>query len=154
MAEPSFGFWVSDNFYELDPAYHHPDKRRAVLFPDDVAFTDCGSIILLSITTTTKAILAIYLARYNTGDDNVPYDPSLARCQAVLVNGPWTEISIVSCGVQDGIFELSYAKYVVKMGLEAPWVTEAVMENRPEQGTADTPGFGMLLYNLRLSNST
>ncbi|KAK0451260.1 chondroitin AC/alginate lyase [Desarmillaria tabescens] len=95
-----------------------------------------------------------YLARYNMGDDDVPYDPSWARCQAVLVNGPWTEISNASRGVQDGIFELPYAKYVVKMGLEAPWVTKAVMANRPEQGTADTPGFGTLLYNLRSSNST
>lgn len=39
-----------------------------------------------------------YAARYNLGYE-VPYDPKFYRCEAILVNGPWSAPSALSRGV-------------------------------------------------------
>lgn len=39
-----------------------------------------------------------YAAKYNLGED-VPYNPKFYRCEAILVNGPWSAPSPISRGV-------------------------------------------------------
>lgn len=41
---------------------------------------------------------AEYSAKYNLGND-VPYDPKFYRCEAILINGPWSAPSNISRGL-------------------------------------------------------
>lgn len=41
---------------------------------------------------------AEYSAKYNLGHD-VPYDPKFYRCEAILINGPWSAPSTISRGL-------------------------------------------------------
>lgn len=49
---------------------------------------------------------AEYTARYNLGEE-VEYDRNFYRCEAILVNGPWSAPSNVSRGVTPGAFDVS-----------------------------------------------
>ena len=42
-----------------------------------------------------------YSANYNLGND-VPYDPKFYRCEAILINGPWSAPSNISRGIAQG----------------------------------------------------
>ncbi|KAL1878549.1 hypothetical protein VTK73DRAFT_7890 [Phialemonium thermophilum] len=69
---------------------------------------------------------AEYTAKYNLGHD-VPYDPKFYRCEAVLINGPWSAPSNISRGVSTGIpkvWDILYYQYVVKRGLCAPYTIQ------------------------------
>lgn len=74
---------------------------------------------------------AEYSAEYNLGN-TVTYDPSWYRCEAVLVNGPWSQIAEYGRGITSDypIWNLYYYEYVVKRGLEATWTAQA----RDEEG--------------------
>ncbi|KAI9170615.1 chondroitin AC/alginate lyase [Paramyrothecium foliicola] len=70
-----------------------------------------------------------YAAKYNL-NETVPYDPRFRRCEAVLVNGPWKEISEAKRGVVVGSTKsaavwdvLHYS--ALSRGLKAPWTAKA-----------------------------
>ena len=75
---------------------------------------------------------AEYAAKYNLGND-VPYDPKFYRCEAILINGPWSAPSPISRGVgwltrtsqTTMVWDILYYQYVVKRGLPAPWTIQA-----------------------------
>lgn len=46
-----------------------------------------------------------YIARYNLGEE-VDYDRNFYRCEAILVNGPWSAPSNISRGVTAGAFDV------------------------------------------------
>ena len=48
-----------------------------------------------------------YAAKYNLGYD-VDYDRKFYRCEAILVNGPWSQPSNISRGVTPGVFDVSF----------------------------------------------
>ncbi|KAK6948054.1 hypothetical protein Daesc_009818 [Daldinia eschscholtzii] len=54
---------------------------------------------------------AEYTARYNLGYE-VPYDPKFYRCEAILVNGPWSAPSSISRGVASGphVWDVSFSQ--------------------------------------------
>ncbi|KUL89563.1 hypothetical protein ZTR_04477 [Talaromyces verruculosus] len=67
---------------------------------------------------------AEYTAKYNLGYD-VPYDQNFYRCEAILVNGPWSGPSTIGRGYEESpaVWDILYYQYVVKRGLNAPWTT-------------------------------
>lgn len=46
-----------------------------------------------------------YIAKYNLGYD-VPYDRKFYRCEAILVNGPWSQPSNISRGAVASVFDV------------------------------------------------
>ncbi|GLI81032.1 hypothetical protein PoHVEF18_009401 [Penicillium ochrochloron] len=71
-----------------------------------------------------------YAAKYNL-NGTVPYDPSFYRCEAVLVNGPWANISAENrfIGYQSGktnpaCWGLTYYE-AASRGLDVPWTKRA-----------------------------
>ena len=103
-----------------------------------------------------------YAAQYNLFHD-VPYDPKFYRCEAVLINGPWSEISNITRGVgtvpstgskSESIWDIAYYQYVVKRGINAPWTTKAkeVYDaaggevNPGSTNTDDQPSWGDLVW--------
>ncbi|KAI6087342.1 chondroitin AC/alginate lyase [Hypoxylon rubiginosum] len=99
---------------------------------------------------------AEYTAKYNLGYD-VPYDPKFYRCEAILVNGPWDAPSNISRGVASGphVWDIIYYQYVVKRGLEAPYVSEAKAAHDAAGGeqtgngklSTDLPMWGDLVWS-------
>ncbi|WPG98959.1 chondroitin AC/alginate lyase [Acrodontium crateriforme] len=100
-----------------------------------------------------------YAAQYNLGND-VPYDPKFYRCEAILVNGPWSEPSPISRGVTTTtpyVYDILYYQYVVKRGLSAPYITQ--MKQQLDNLTGgeghthitnsldDHPGWGDLIWS-------
>ncbi|KAK9425383.1 putative Chondroitin AC/alginate lyase [Seiridium unicorne] len=94
-----------------------------------------------------------YTARYNLGED-IPYDSKFYRCEAILVNGPWSGPSPISRGVLAGtarIYDILYYQYAVKKGLEAPYITrmkgalQAANGGETPNGD-DHPGWGDLIW--------
>jgi hypothetical protein len=71
-----------------------------------------------------------YAAKYNL-NGTVPYDPSFYRCEAVLVNGPWANISAENryIGYQNGrtnpaCWGITYYEGLSR-GLDIPWTKRA-----------------------------
>jgi hypothetical protein len=103
---------------------------------------------------------AQYGAQYNLGHD-VPYDPKFYRCEAILINGPWSVISPITRGVgivnttgsmSAPIWDMLYYQYVVKRGLDAPWLTKAKQAydqagGEGHQTIDDQPSWGDLLFS-------
>ena len=81
---------------------------------------------LYSIGNNRILLGSEYSAKYNL-NYSVPYDASWYRCEAVLVNGPWSDISSADRGVSSArpIWDIIYYEYVVKRGLPGPWTTRA-----------------------------
>lgn len=69
---------------------------------------------------------AEYAAKFNM-NGTVSYDPGWFRCEAVLVGGPWLNISKNAFGItnQVPIWDHMYYQYVVKRNCKAPWTTAA-----------------------------
>ncbi|KAL3495091.1 chondroitin AC/alginate lyase [Aspergillus germanicus] len=92
---------------------------------------------------------AEYAAKYNL-NETVPYDPSWYRCEAVLVNGPWSEISEEKRGVTNAnpVWDVLYYQYVKKRGKKAPWTTKAWEEEGFEGAVSsnDHPSWGDLIW--------
>ncbi|PMD50903.1 chondroitin AC/alginate lyase [Hyaloscypha bicolor E] len=105
---------------------------------------------------------AEYSAKYNLGHD-VPYDPKFYRCEAILINGPWSAPSTISRGLgktsattqTPGVWDILYYQYVVKRGLNAPWTVKAKQvydasggEQHPTGNSqGDQPSWGDLLWS-------
>ncbi|KAK5171487.1 uncharacterized protein LTR77_004632 [Saxophila tyrrhenica] len=98
---------------------------------------------------------AEYTAKYNL-NQSVPYDPSWFRCEAVLVDGPWSQIAIYGREITSNypIWNLYYYEYVVKRGLKAPWTQKAKQVEGlegPYTGGAvrdEHPSWGGLIWAL------
>jgi regulation of enolase protein 1 (concanavalin A-like superfamily) len=83
-----------------------------------------------------------YTARYNLGDATVPFVPDLDRTGKYLK----TSIAVGNRGQFQPIYELAYAHYVGRRGLQAPYL-EQVVRSRVEGTNDDHPGFGTLTHS-------
>jgi len=92
-----------------------------------------------------------YAARYNVANLGVPFK-SYTTCE----DETHTEVSDDSRGNKRPIWELLYNHYVVRKGLEAPYLTMAAEfygteggggDYGPNSGGYDSLGFGTLLYS-------
>jgi hypothetical protein len=82
-----------------------------------------------------------YTARYNLGDDTVPFVTDLDRTGKYLK----TSIATGNRGQFQPIHELAYGHYVGRRGLQAPYLEQVV--SRGVEGTNDDhPGFGTLSH--------
>lgn len=102
---------------------------------------------------------AEYAAQYNLGND-VPYDPKFYRCEAILINGPWSQISPITRGIgiipstgamSAPIWDMIYYQYVKKRGLKSPWLEKAkaaydAAGGEGHQTIDDQPSWGNLLW--------
>lgn len=96
---------------------------------------------------------AEHAAKYNM-NETVPYDPTFFRCEAVLVKGPWTNISSNQRGITPdrAVWDILY--YTGKArGRDVTWVTKAKNvsdamggEGTPTKSINDMPGWGDLLW--------
>ncbi|KAK6201772.1 hypothetical protein LQW54_009351 [Pestalotiopsis sp. IQ-011] len=91
---------------------------------------------------------AEYSAKFNL-NSTVPYDPKFSRCEAVLVNGPWQNISQENKGVTRPIWDIVYYQYSTHRGLAAPWTTKAKEVHGPEYNvsSADESSWGDLVWS-------
>lgn len=109
---------------------------------------------------------AEYAAKYNLGND-IPYDNKFYRCEAVLVNGPWAEISEQNRGVgltngalSPAIWDIIYYAYNQARKKSAPWTTRAKNKYDEDGGqkaapkNADHPGWGDLIWSYKRGEST
>ncbi|ORY66050.1 chondroitin AC/alginate lyase [Pseudomassariella vexata] len=98
---------------------------------------------------------AEYTAKYNL-NETVPYDPDFRRCEAVLVAGPWKEISIQNRGIgvygtlTQPIWDLLYYGATAR-GLQTPWTAKAKAAFDAAGGEVrvtwnDMPSWGDLLF--------
>ncbi|KAL5339329.1 chondroitin AC/alginate lyase [Aspergillus crustosus] len=91
---------------------------------------------------------AEYAAKFNL-NESVEYDPKWFRCEAVLVNGPWDEISEEKRGVTNinPVWGILYYEYVKKRKLRAPWTSKAKEEEGFEGAASnDHPSWGDLIW--------
>ncbi|TCC22851.1 alginate lyase family protein [Kribbella speibonae] len=84
-----------------------------------------------------------YTARYNLGDDSVPFTPDLDRTGKYIK----TAISTINRGAFQPIYELAYAHYVSRRGLSAPNVERVVFRGAGgarfvEGNSDDHPAWG------------
>ncbi|KAI1652458.1 chondroitin AC/alginate lyase [Daldinia decipiens] len=99
---------------------------------------------------------AEYTAKYNLFYE-VPYDPKFYRCEAILVSGPWSMPSNISRGAASGphVWDIFYYQYVIKRGLDAPYVSEAKSSHDAAGGeqagngklSTDHPMWGDLIWS-------
>lgn len=88
-----------------------------------------------------------YTARYNLGDNGIPYTPAIDRTGKYLHQRP----SEIARGNLRAVYEQVYNHYVKRMGLNAPYIARAAEKLRPEgpgNPGADHPGYGTLLYTI------
>ncbi|KAH7052295.1 chondroitin AC/alginate lyase, partial [Macrophomina phaseolina] len=91
-----------------------------------------------------------YAAAFNL-NQTVPYDPKWYRCEAVLVGGPWSEISTESFGIRSSLpaWNVLYYEYVVRRGLEGSWISRARGTGGYFEGSVtsdDHPSWGDLIW--------
>ncbi|KIM98406.1 hypothetical protein OIDMADRAFT_43399 [Oidiodendron maius Zn] len=72
---------------------------------------------LYSIGNNLLFLASKYAAKY-TLNYTVPFDRKFYRCEAVLINGPWSEPSPINRVIL-------YYQYAVRRGLAAPWTTKS-----------------------------
>jgi hypothetical protein len=91
-----------------------------------------------------------YAAKYNL-NETVPFDPSWYRCEAVLVDGPWSTISNMSRGISGNapVWDLVWYEYGVKRGLSMPWTKKAkeAADKLSQNPGTDNPGWGDLVWS-------
>lgn len=93
-----------------------------------------------------------YTSKYNL-NGTVVYDPKWYRCEAVLVDGPWTSISELNFGVNNAsnnpMWDIIYYQYVVKRKLPAPWTAKAKKAQGFEGAVAGdgVTGWGDLIWS-------
>ncbi|KAL0253011.1 hypothetical protein SLS55_010682 [Diplodia seriata] len=105
---------------------------------------------LFSLGDNVLLKAAEYAAAFNL-NQTVPYDPSWYRCEAVLVGGPWANISTHSFGVRSAlpVWNLPYYEYVKRRGLEGKWTSQARLSDGYFEGhvtSGDHPSWGDLLW--------
>ncbi|WDV55324.1 alginate lyase family protein [Streptomyces coeruleorubidus] len=88
-----------------------------------------------------------YFARYNLGDDSVPFTPDLDRTGKYVK----TAVSDRQRGAFRPVWEMGYAHYAGRLGMSSPYTEKAVF--RGPDGTRvtegyheDHPGWGTLTY--------
>lgn len=85
-----------------------------------------------------------YTARYNLGDDGVPFEPHTDT------TGKYrhAKISANGRGALRPIYELALNHYQGRLGMPAPYTARAAARLRPEGAAhgSDHPGFGTLLF--------
>lgn len=90
---------------------------------------------------------AEYGAKYNL-NYTVPYDPTYYRCEAVLVNGPWANISEIARGLTRPVWDLPYYHFNQRAGLTTPYLSEAKTKAAFEGHVTnnDSPSWGDLIW--------
>ena len=84
-----------------------------------------------------------YVARYNLGDDNVPFT---TWKDVTGRYSDWTVISDKSRGRFIPVYEMVYNHYVRIKGLSMPYTEQVIKRIRPEGYDRDQPAFGTLLF--------
>lgn len=92
---------------------------------------------------------AEYLAKYNL-NETVEYDARFYRCEAVLVNGPWANISAFNRGLRYPVWDLLHYE-AARRGIAVPWTDQAkaTVDQAGGEGRRtdnDMPGWGRLLW--------
>ncbi|KAF2795545.1 chondroitin AC/alginate lyase [Melanomma pulvis-pyrius CBS 109.77] len=148
-------------------AQYHPKTGQSVEAGRDQGHTQSGigwaayamrtaqsqGIDLYGLGDNLLLRAAEYAAKFNL-NQTVPYDPKWFRCEAVLVGGPWTNISTNSFGitVKIPIWDHLYYQYVERRKLKAPWIKKAreVEGFEGERGPTslnDHPSWGELIWS-------
>nr|WP_321376576.1 alginate lyase family protein [uncultured Bacteroides sp.] len=92
-----------------------------------------------------------YVAKFNLGNDDVPFVPWLDR------TGKYkhTVISQIARNHLRPVYEQIYNHYVNRMKLKAPFVAQVVAKIRPEgSGGGDHPGYGTLYFSQSAQSET
>jgi hypothetical protein len=86
-----------------------------------------------------------YVAKYNTGHDDVPFKQ---WTDVTDKYNNWTVISERARGQLRPIYEIAYNHYVKRKGFKMPYTAEVLAKIRPEGFNGDQPpAFGSLLFN-------
>jgi hypothetical protein len=85
-----------------------------------------------------------YVARYNLGDDQVPFT---IWKDITGKYSSWTVISTQSRGRFIPIYEMVYHHYVLRKGLAMPYTKQVIDKIRPEDFDRDQPAFGTFLFS-------
>jgi hypothetical protein len=85
-----------------------------------------------------------YVARYNLGDDNVPF---VTWKDITGKYSSWNTISTQGRGKFIPIYEMVYHHYVVRKGLTMPFTKQVIDAIRPEGFDRDQPAFGTFLFS-------
>lgn len=85
-----------------------------------------------------------YVARYNLGDDNVPFTTWKD------ITGKYSDWAIISTqgrGKFIPIYEMVYHHYVSRKGIPMPYTKKVIEKIRPEDFDRDQPAFGTFLFS-------
>jgi hypothetical protein len=85
-----------------------------------------------------------YVARYNLGDDNMPFT---TWKDITGKYSDWTVISAQSRGKFIPVYEMVYHHYVIRKGLAMPYTKQVIDKIRPEDFDRDQPAFGTFLFS-------
>lgn len=85
-----------------------------------------------------------YVARYNLGDDNVPF---ITWKDVTNKYSNWTVISTISRGKFIPVYEMAYHHYVIRKKLKMPYTQKVIEKIRPEDFDRDQPAFGTFLFS-------
>ena len=85
-----------------------------------------------------------YVARYNLGNDDVPF---VVWKDVTGKYSSWTKISDISRGKFIPVYEMVYNHYVERRGLSMPFTKQVINKIRPEGYDRDQPAFGTLLFH-------
>ena len=84
-----------------------------------------------------------YVAKYNLGNDDVPFK---VWKDITGKYSNWTIISDKSRGKLIPIYEMVYNHYVLRKGLSMPYTEKVLYKTRPEGFDRDQPAFGTFLF--------
>lgn len=84
-----------------------------------------------------------YVAKYNLGNDDVPFE---IWKDVTGKYSDWTVLSEKGRGRFIPIYEMVYNHYVLRKGLAMPYTEQVVQKMRPEGYDRDQPAFGTLLF--------
>ncbi|HUA68915.1 MAG TPA: alginate lyase family protein [Candidatus Saccharimonadales bacterium] len=85
-----------------------------------------------------------YMAKYNLGYDDEPYDSAFHRATM----GPWGKISAQGRGQFSPVYEMVWNHYVNRRHIPAPYTQTVAHKYRPEPWSVDHPGIGTLTFTL------
>jgi len=85
-----------------------------------------------------------YVARYNLGDDSVPFT---TWKDVTGKYSEWTVISTQGRGKFIPIYEMVYHHYAIRKGLPMPYTFKVIEKIRPEDFDRDQPAFGTFLFS-------
>ncbi len=85
-----------------------------------------------------------YVAKYNLGNDDVPF---VVWKDVTGKYSDWTKISTISRGNFIPVYEMVYNHYVRRKGLAMPFTKQVIEKIRPEGYDRDQPAFGTLTFN-------